>query len=122
MLEQLGYNYDVAQNGLDAIRKFVHGNYDVILMDVQMHELDGLEATRRIRKIESEKGLGRTPIVAMTAHVRECDKDKCIHAGMDDFIPKPFEPAFLAQKIARYIKLNAELAKLETFAIAKKTT
>jgi CheY-like chemotaxis protein len=113
ILEQLGYDYDVANNGFEALRKFAHGNYDAILMDIQMHELDGLEATRRIRKIESDKGLPRTPIVAMTAHVREQDKDKCLEAGMDDFIPKPFEPSLLEQKLGRYIRLKNELAQLE---------
>jgi len=116
MLEQLGYNYDIAANGFEALRKFVHGHYDVILMDVQMHELDGLEATRRIRKIEKEKGLSHTPIVAMTAHVREQDKDKCFEAGMDDFIPKPFDPRVLSQKITKYIHLHAKIAELEIVA------
>ncbi len=119
MLEQLGYDYDVAYNGFDALRKFAHGHYGVILMDVQMHELDGLEATRRIRKIEAERALNRTPIVAMTAHVREQDKEGCIEAGMDDFIPKPFEPALLSQKIARHMNLNTEVAKLEIVAKSK---
>ena len=116
MLEQLGYDYDVAPNGFEALRKFIHGKYDVILMDVQMHELDGLEATRRIRKIEAEKNRARTAIIAMTAHVREQDKDKCLDAGMDDFIPKPFDPMVLAQKIAQYIHLDAKIAQLEVAA------
>jgi CheY-like chemotaxis protein len=103
MLEHFGFEYEVAKNGLDAVRKFVNGYYDVILMDVQMNELDGLQATRRIRALEKEKNLPRTPIVAMTAHVREQDKDRCFDAGMDDFIPKPFEPGILAQKIGRYL-------------------
>ena len=113
MLEQFGYSYDVAHNGFEALRKFVHGQYEVILMDVQMNELDGLEATRRIRRIESEKGLNRTPVIAMTAHVREQDKDRCFEAGMDDFIPKPFEPRLLSQKIERFIRMNKELTQLE---------
>ncbi len=112
ILSHLGYDYDVATNGFEALRKFANGKYDVILMDIQMHELDGLEATRRIRKIETDKKLERTPIVAMTAHVREQDKDKCLEAGMDDFIPKPFEPAMLAQKIGRYVRLKEELENL----------
>jgi PAS domain S-box-containing protein len=113
MLEQFGYSYDVAHNGFEALRKFVHGQYEVILMDVQMNELDGLEATRRIRRIESEKGLNRTPVIAMTAHVREQDKDRCFEAGMDDFIPKPFEPRLLSQKVERFIRMNKELTQLE---------
>jgi PAS domain S-box-containing protein len=103
MLESLGFNYDIARNGHEALGAFSHGKYDVILMDVQMHDLDGLEATRRIRKIEENKGLNKTPIIAMTAHVRENDKAKCLEAGMDDFLPKPFDFALLAQKIQNYI-------------------
>jgi PAS domain S-box-containing protein len=104
MLEQLGYDYEVAGNGLEALRKFAHGHYDVILMDVQMHEMDGLETTRRIRGMETEKSLSPIPIIAMTAHVREQDKNKCLEAGMNDFIPKPFDPLVLSQKMAAYIK------------------
>lgn len=103
MIQDLGYSCEVAKNGLDALRKFMNGDYEVILMDVQMSELDGLQATRRIRAIEAEKGLNRTPIIAMTAHVREQDKDRCLDAGMDDFIPKPFDPSVLAHKINKYI-------------------
>ena len=114
ILEHLGYNFEVARNGLEALRSFVHGHYDVILMDVQMHEMDGLDATRRIRRMESEKGLCHTPIVAMTAHVREQDKDKCLDAGMDDFLPKPFDPQILAQKIGRYIQIDKKIEQMET--------
>jgi PAS domain S-box-containing protein len=113
LLDSMGYDYDVASNGFEALRKFVHGRYDVILMDVQMHELDGLEATRRIRKLEAEKSLPRTPIVAMTAHVREQDKKKCLKAGMDDYIPKPFEPHELSQKIMHHIASTRKDASLE---------
>lgn len=111
MLDMLGYNFDVARNGLEALQKFVQSRYDVILMDVQMHELDGLEATRRIRRMETERGLARTPIVAMTAHVREQDKQKCFEAGMDDFIPKPFEPIDLSNKIGRYVNQEHNVAQ-----------
>lgn len=111
MLDMLGYNFDVARNGLEALQKFVQSRYDVILMDVQMHELDGLEATRRIRRMETERGLARTPIVAMTAHVREQDKQKCFEAGMDDFIPKPFEPIDLSNKIGRYVNHEHNVAQ-----------
>jgi len=108
ILEEFGYNYDIAENGTEALRKFAHNKYDIILMDVQMHELDGMEATRRIRQIESEKNLPRTPIIAMTAHVREQDKNKCLEVGMDDYIPKPFNPNDLSKKIAHYISAKKE--------------
>lgn len=74
-------------------------------MDVQMNELDGIEATRRIRRIEKEKDLGRTPIIAMTAHVREQDKEKCLKAGMDDFISKPFEFDIISKKLKYFLEI-----------------
>lgn len=104
VLEELGYSYDIANNGFEAIQKFMQNSYNLILMDLQMHELDGLEATRRIRELEKEKQLGRIPIIAMTAHVREQDKESCLEAGMDDFVAKPFEQAYLLEKMIRHIK------------------
>jgi PAS domain S-box-containing protein len=119
LLERLNLNYHVARNGYEALKAFGHGNFDVILMDVQMHDLDGLEATRRIRKLENERGLDRTPIIAMTAHVREQDKALCIEAGMDDFLPKPFNPAELAQKIARFRTMRSQLNSIEADLASK---
>lgn len=104
LLENLGCSYDIARNGFEAMRRFVYGKYRIILMDVQMNELDGIEATRRIRRIENEKGLERTPIIAMTAHVREQDKEKCLKAGMDDFISKPFEFNKLSRKLKCFLE------------------
>ncbi len=101
MLNTFGYNYDTARNGMEALKKFSHGNYDVVLMDIQMQGMDGIETSRRIRKLEAEEGLVPTPIIAMTAHVKEQDKEKCLNAGMNDFIPKPFDPTDLSQKIER---------------------
>ncbi|MEI9904410.1 MAG: ATP-binding protein [Asticcacaulis sp.] len=103
MLENLGYDYDVAQNGLEAVRRAERGGYDVILMDVQMPGMDGFESTRRIRALESEGDKAATPIVAMTAHVLDKDKAQCYEAGMNNFIPKPFEPALLKDVLAGYI-------------------
>jgi PAS domain S-box-containing protein len=113
MLEALGYKFDVARNGFDALRKFSSGDYQAILMDIQMHEMDGLEAARRIRRAEKERNLPRTPIIAMTAHVRDQDKTQCIDAGMDDFIPKPFRPKQLAETIRRYVSGSEPPGKLE---------
>ena len=122
MLDKLGLNYEVARNGFEALRAFAHGRFDIILMDVQMHDLDGLEATRRIRKLESENNLDRTPIIAMTAHVREQDKSLCIESGMDDFLPKPFDPVLLSQKIHRYMKLKTELNEIKSVVSGEKET
>ena len=106
MLESLGYDYDVAKNGFEALKKFSSGQFDVILMDLQMAEMDGIEATRRIRKAEAERGVERTPVIAMTAHVREQDKDLCLEAGMDDFLSKPYDFKTLSQKVSQYVPLD----------------
>lgn len=103
MLDHLGYSYDVAQNGLEALRKAERGTFDAILMDVQMPGMDGFESTRLIRAFEKEQKLEATPIIAMTAHVLDRDKSLCIEAGMDDFIPKPFDPTHLKNLLARHI-------------------
>jgi len=85
-----GYAVDVAQNGAEAVTKVAEGDYDAVLMDVQMPVMDGLEATRRIRELEEERGGGRrVPIIAVTAHVMKWNRAACLKAGMDDFLSKP---------------------------------
>lgn len=80
---------DIAENGLIAIEMLKANNYDIILMDAQMPEMDGLDATRAIRKLE-DKTKNTIPIIALTASVHKADIDKCIDAGMNAFVPKPF--------------------------------
>jgi CheY-like chemotaxis protein len=72
-------------------------------MDVQMPEMDGFTATAQIRKMETEKGLPRTPIIGMTAHALVGDKEKCIEAGMDSYLPKPIVEIDLKTKIIEYL-------------------
>jgi CheY-like chemotaxis protein len=85
LLDQMGYRADVASNGLEAIESIERQPYDVILMDVQMPEMDGLEATRQIRKLD-----GRQPyIIAMTANAMQGDREMCLEAGMNFYISKP---------------------------------
>lgn len=103
MLDKFGYDYDIAANGLEALRFFHLTKYDTIIMDVQMHDMDGFETTQQIRMNEISSGLKRTPIIAMTAHVMERDKQKCLETGMDDFIPKPFDLATLEATLKKYI-------------------
>jgi CheY-like chemotaxis protein len=104
LLEKMGYRADVAGNGLEAIQAVERQPYDLILMDVQMPEMDGLEATRRIvdRWSESE----RPWIVAMTAEAMQGDPERCLAAGMDDYITKPIRPEVLAAAIARTPRLG----------------
>ncbi|GMT45486.1 MAG: hypothetical protein IEMM0006_1318 [bacterium] len=86
-----GFHVDVADNGQMAVRKFRKNSYDLIFMDIQMPVMDGLEATRQIRKQESEdQGEGRVKIIALTANSQQQDKENCLAAGMDDYINKPF--------------------------------
>jgi CheY-like chemotaxis protein len=106
VLNKLGYKkIDIAQNGKEAIEKFAKEFYDVILMDVQMPEMDGLEATRQIRKDNDE----RPVIIAMTANAMQGDREECMRAGMDDYIDKPvkFETLMIVlEKWSMQIKSN----------------
>jgi len=104
ILESLDCDFDVARTGLQGVNLWKDKSPDLILMDVQMPEMDGLTATRQIRKIEEEQGLPRTPIIGMTAHAFVEDKDKCTAAGMDSYLPKPIAEADLIAEIARYLK------------------
>ncbi|MCP4748998.1 MAG: response regulator [Desulfobacteraceae bacterium] len=107
ILEKLFCVVDVAQNGLEAVDAFQKKHYDVILMDIHMPVLNGLEATEKIRSLESsgmivDGKINRIPIIAMTASAMKIDQDKCFAAGMDDFIAKPVDPDLLSEKISRY--------------------
>jgi CheY-like chemotaxis protein len=93
LLERMGYRADVAGNGLEAIAALEGAVYDVVLMDIQMPELDGLEATRRIRR--RWPGDEGPRIVAMTANAMDGDREACLAAGMDDYIAKPIAPEAL---------------------------
>ncbi|MEZ5066345.1 MAG: ATP-binding protein [bacterium] len=89
-LGDLGCVVTLAENGAEAVARFAEGSFDVILMDMQMPEMDGLEASRRIRRAESERGDKPVPIIALTANARTEDRDACLAAGMTEFLTKPF--------------------------------
>jgi CheY-like chemotaxis protein len=90
LLEQQGHTVTVANNGKEAVAKWTEQEFDVILMDVQMVEMDGLEATAVIRT--KEKHTNRhIPIVAMTAYAMKGDRERCLEAGMDDYVAKPID-------------------------------
>ena len=103
MLDQLGCEVVLATSGTEAVEAFEPGRFDLVLMDCQMPELDGYEATRRIRVLE-RKGHGqeKVPIVALTANAMEGDRERCIDAGMDDYLPKPFHFAALGAMLAKW--------------------
>ena len=94
VLEKAGHEVTVAQNGREALARTQAERFDVVLMDVQMPEMDGLEATKAIRGLESGRG-GRVPIVGVTAHAMKGDRERCLGAGMDGYLSKPIRPAAL---------------------------
>src|SRR5262249_43249441 len=103
MLEKLGHAVVVANNGRQAIDKINEEKFDVVFMDVQMPEMDGVTATGEIRRRERATG-GHIPIVAMTAHAMKGDKEKCLEAGMDDYVSKPIRRKDLADVLARIVE------------------
>ncbi len=100
MLAHLGFRAEFACNGQEALDIFEPSRFSAILMDMQMPLLDGLEATRKIRRIESGS---RIPIIALTANVMPGDRERCLEAGMDDFLTKPFKMRDLSDKLASFL-------------------
>ena len=100
MLSALGCNVDVVENGVEAAAAAQKGNYDIVFMDCQMPDLDGYGATRQIRSHEA--GRKRVPVVAMTANVMQGDREKCIAAGMDDYVSKPVVRKELAAIVSKW--------------------
>jgi signal transduction histidine kinase/DNA-binding response OmpR family regulator/HPt (histidine-containing phosphotransfer) domain-containing protein len=98
LLEKRGHQVEIVGCGGDAVKSVQEQPYDLVLMDVEMPEMDGLEATRRIREIETQSGR-RTPIIAMTAHAMKGDRERCLAAGMDDYVSKPLRPAELFKTV-----------------------
>ena len=105
MLTKLGCNVTFAEDGLQMIKTFAPDTYDVMLVDMQLPHMDGCTATEWVRKIEKERGYLRTPIVAMTANVLSEDRNRCMEAGMDDFLAKPLSQANLRSAIAKWAKV-----------------
>ena len=102
MLKKLGYGADVANNGKEAVDMLKVAPYDLIFMDCMMPVMDGYEATRVIRDPASGVLFPDIPIIAMTAHAMKGDREKCLAAGMNDYISKPFQPSELAGVIERW--------------------
>ena len=90
-LEKLGYKVEIANNGLDAVEAHRRRNYEIIFMDCQMPQMDGYEATKKIRQMESEQNLKPVRIIAMTANAMEGDAELCLATGMDDYIARPVD-------------------------------
>ncbi|MFV0378670.1 MAG: response regulator [Mangrovibacterium sp.] len=90
-LKKYNHRVEIANNGLEALEIFKKHKFDVILMDIMMPVMDGLEATLRIREFETINGIIETPIIAVTANTMDNDREKCISYGMNDFMAKPFD-------------------------------
>ncbi len=101
LLKKAGYTIDAVENGKQAVESLSRKSYDLILMDVQMPEMDGFEATRTIRERKDERR--NTPIVAMTAHAMKGDRERCLAGGMDDYVSKPIEPQELLDAIKKWV-------------------
>jgi CheY-like chemotaxis protein len=110
MLEKIGFNADVADNGQEGVDAISSSHFDLVLMDCQMPVLDGYEATKAIRDREIVNGDSRIPIIALTANAMIGDSEKCLAAGMDDYMSKPFEEHVLEEKIGFW--LSTRIAQL----------
>jgi CheY-like chemotaxis protein len=110
MLELLAYRVDVAATGREAVEAVGRARYDFILMDCQMPDLDGFEATQTIR----ESVYRTIPIIALTANALQGDRERCLEAGMDDYLSKPFNQAQLQDVLQRWLGKTSEVGEIGT--------
>ena len=104
MLASLGCRVEAATNGAEAVRMYTEGSFDIIMMDCQMPVMDGFAASRRIRSREQASTATRIPIIALTANVMQGDRERCLAAGMDDYLAKPFKREQLEEVLARWAR------------------
>ena len=106
MLSQLGLDFEIASNGQEALDARKNGNFDAVLMDCQMPVMDGFEATRQIRLFENETETDRIPIIALTANAMQGDREKCLNAGMDDYLSKPYTAKSLFSTLSQWLPVG----------------
>jgi len=104
LLERLGAIVTIADTGMAAIERLSLSSFNLVLMDCQMPELDGYEATRRIRKGAAGEAARKVPIIALTANALSGDRERCLESGMDDYLVKPINPETLREKLERVLK------------------
>lgn len=103
ILKKLGYNADIVNNGHEAIAALTHQHYDIVLMDCHMPELDGYQATAEIRNLDSSVLNHQIPIIALTAAAMEGDKERCLQAGMNDYVSKPITPSAIQATLEKWL-------------------
>jgi|GEM_PF-1686858 len=120
MLSSEGYRIDIAANGIQALEMLARSSYDLVLMDCQMPEMDGYEATMRIRSGANGVLQPDIPVIALTANAMEGDRKKCLDAGMDENLPKPFRKTDLVTLLQRFVQHSAVREEKETYQQKKK--
>lgn len=114
LLQRFEVNCETARDGVEAVEAVRNDRFDLVLMDVQMPNMDGHQATRVIRDREKKQGLPRLPILAMTANAMAGDREKCIDAGMDDYMSKPVRPADLKNALIRWLQSSSSAVEMAT--------
>ena len=99
----MGLDVDIAGNGVEGVKAIERQRYDLVLMDIQMPVMNGYEATKEIRRLK-DKQKSCIPIIAMTANAMDGDREKCLEAGMDDYVSKPIKPITLQEVILRNLR------------------
>jgi signal transduction histidine kinase/DNA-binding response OmpR family regulator len=112
MLDQMGHSVKLVENGLEAVRALDEESFDAVLMDMHMPEMGGVDATREIRRRETERGLARMPIIALTANAMAEAVTECMEAGMDGYVSKPIKSELLAKEIERCTTELPQLANV----------
>lgn len=120
LLQRFGLLCDAARDGVEGVEAVKNAKYDLVLMDMQMPKMDGYQATALIRSREKEQGLKRMPILAMTANAMAGDREKCLEAGMDDYISKPVKPADLKSLLRQWLTVQEKNSNQAIAAAATK--
>ena len=108
-LKKTNHELDIAENGEIAVKKFISGNYDLVLIDIQMPVMDGYSAAKKIREWEKEKNVKEVSILALTAHALNGEKERCVQVGCSDYLTKPIKKDKLLQIIDDYAEKKGEV-------------